>query len=156
MKPKLLLIACLALACTGVTAQSLDRQLIGAGGLVADNGSLNIESSIGEGLVGDLSNSSIELNQGFQQSSDLITSLNEKLSGEFSVFPNPFSNHLTIQTDLDVSAIRLFDMKGALITEMNYANHQMVDLSHITPGLYQLVLFSNESNDIHTYKIQKN
>lgn len=156
MKPTFLLIAILALACTVATGQSIDRQLIGAGGLVTNNASIDIESSIGEALVGDLTNSSNEFNQGFQQADDLITSLNDQLSGGFTVYPNPFSNYLSIETDMDVASIRLFDMKGTLVADMNYSNHQSVDLSFLSAGLYQLVLLSNQSNDISTYQIQKN
>ncbi len=76
-------------------------------------------------------------------SSDVITGSDEvpELTGdEITLFPNPASTILNIDAGTEkIQGIRIFDMSGRLVLQQN-GNHSSVDVSALSPGVYQVLL----------------
>jgi len=63
---------------------------------------------------------------------------------EISVYPNPTNNYLYIATKLELE-IKLYDMKGILITE----GETSIDMSIVSPGVYNLHIIYKGSTINH-------
>lgn len=74
---------------------------------------------------------------------------------EFSVYPNPTSNLLHIETSqTDITAIGIFDVKGKQVMQLSSADLRNVDVSHLTNGIYFLKVGTSEGE--FTKKFVKN
>ncbi len=65
-----------------------------------------------------------------------------------SLYPNPVSNNLHIESDADISAIRIIDAAGKYVRSENTAgNKEMINLSGLTEGIYfvRLLLSNGET-----------
>jgi len=90
---------------------------------------------------------------------EFVTFLNETqtsevadlLSNSVSVFPNPTSDKIIIDTDLNNCNYELVDVKGSVITSDNFNYSTEIDLSKNAKGIYFLRLKSQ--NEIITKKI---
>lgn len=89
------------------------------------------------------------------QSVSLCTGI-EQLENEsiVSVFPNPFTDVLTIKHSFDNSDIIIVDVLGKIVFEKQLKTTETnIDLDHLTKGVYQLILKGN--NNSRTLKIIK-
>ena len=72
--------------------------------------------------------------------------IDEQSEVEFSCFPNPVSEVLTINTDVPGGRIALFDLTGKQLLSKQIINTTMtVDLSSFPHGVYNLVVSSENS-----------
>ncbi|MFM1932830.1 MAG: hypothetical protein RL226_2133, partial [Bacteroidota bacterium] len=71
------------------------------------------------------------------------------LSTSFSVFPNPSTGIVTIQTT-DSQALRIFNAQGQLIEKRSIAGLNTLDLSHLPAGLY---FISTENQPANSYRL---
>ena len=56
---------------------------------------------------------------------------------EYSIHPNPTSNLLHIEAkQVDITAVELFDVQGKRVMQVNSANLSVIDVSHLTNGIY--------------------
>ena len=72
---------------------------------------------------------------------DLASGLISLASNDFNVFPNPFEDYILFSNP--VSSISLFDHSGRLICR--FYNVDQLDLSSLSPGLYHLCAYANET-----------
>ncbi|MFU8844970.1 MAG: T9SS type A sorting domain-containing protein [Bacteroidales bacterium] len=77
----------------------------------------------------------------FFQPNDIITSAVETTApndSDYRLFPNPGSDHLTIQTACKRVLLRIFDSKGVLILEQELSDtfQQQIDTRELKPGIY--------------------
>lgn len=79
------------------------------------------------------------------------TAVNDLLSNSVSVFPNPTSDKIIVNTDLNNCNYELVDVKGSVITSDNFNYNTEIDLSKNAKGIYFLNLKSQ--NEIITKKI---
>ena len=79
------------------------------------------------------------------------TAVNDLLSNSVSVFPNPTSDKIIVNTDLNNCNYELVDVKGSVITSDNFNYNTEIDLSKNAKGIYFLKLKSQ--NEIITKKI---
>jgi hypothetical protein len=79
------------------------------------------------------------------------TVVNDLLSNSVSVFPNPTSDKIIVNTDLNNCNYELVDVKGSVITSDNFNYSTEIDLSKNAKGIYFLRLKSQ--NEIITKKI---
>lgn len=89
------------------------------------------------------------------QSVSLCTSI-EQLSGdsEILVFPNPFSNLITVKNTTNNSTIIIIDVLGKVVFEKQESSTETeIDLSYLTTGFYQLIVKGDNSS--YTHKIVK-
>lgn len=115
---KVLLITTCLFFIAHISAQSIDRQLVGSGGESFSTPSINLSFSVGEAVIGSFSTPSIIISQGFQQADDStdVGILEVSLDDDLIFYPNPVSNELFIEfvnvrSDLDVS-INVYDLNG--------------------------------------------
>jgi hypothetical protein len=76
------------------------------------------------------------------QSVSLCTGI-EQLSGdsEILVYPNPFSNLITIKNTANNSTIIIIDVLGKVVFEKHESSSEIeIDLSYLTTGFYQLIV----------------
>jgi hypothetical protein len=67
---------------------------------------------------------------------------------EFLVYPNPFQDMLTIQTD-NIATVAVFDMQGRLLCSNQDLRQQTMDLSFLSDGMYILKITTTGNNVIH-------
>ena len=79
------------------------------------------------------------------------TAVNYLLSNSISVFPNPTSDKIIVNTDLNNCNYELVDVKGSVITSDDFNYSTEIDLSKNVKGIYFLKLKSQ--NEIITKKI---
>ena len=77
--------------------------------------------------------------------------VNDLLSNSVSVFPNPTSDKIIIDTEFNNCNYELVDVKGSVITSDNFNYSTEIDLSKNAKGIYFLKLKSQ--NEIITKKI---
>lgn len=147
-------------------SQSLDRQVIGSAGGYETQGGYSLSFTVGEPVVETAITGSLVLTQGFQQPDDVSVGINDvvKINMDYSIFPNPTVNQLTVQLSADKVvevSISLHDMLGRELTELNRkvlvdgVTSQQYDLSNLAAANYMLILSDKEGNLLGQFKIQK-
>ena len=132
---------------------SSGTDIIGIGG--------NLSYSVGQIFYNSYESTSGTVNTGVQQTYEII---NVGLSSNvdqtnFSVFPNPVSENLTISSPILIKSIsyNLYDSKGRLINNGNlFSNETSVNTSNLSSGTYYLNLYNQENNKTQSFKIIKN
>jgi hypothetical protein len=59
-----------------------------------------------------------------------------------SIYPNPTSGHLNINTDIMITAIKIFNNSGAVVQQITNWQGESIDVSQLASGVYYLQLFS--------------
>jgi D-alanyl-D-alanine carboxypeptidase len=76
--------------------------------------------------------------------SNNITSISEKnLDNSISIYPNPTSNILNINSTLTNFEVKIFDIKGQIVLQNK--NSQILDVSNLSKGMYVLILQDQNS-----------
>ena len=91
------------------------------------------------------------------ETEELSVGVNFAAASEFNVYPNPFSDAITIQSNLNFESekylIQIFDASGKLHKSMNLLNsEQRIDLSGLESGVY-IVNILNEGSILNQQKI---
>jgi len=73
-------------------------------------------------------------------------------NNSFSVFPQPASNQIEIETNETIQSYKIFDLNGKILSEENYLNNKIIDVANLPKGIYLLQLLNNK-NFISTKKI---
>jgi hypothetical protein len=95
------------------------------------------------------------LPENWTASNELITSVEiPSAETDFKVYPNPFTDLLTIRSGSEISSICIYDMQGRILSYfVCRSSYCQVDLSHLTPGTYIICVFTTEGSS--TRKIIK-
>ena len=80
---------------------------------------------------------------------EIITGKESPSQGEVIVYPNPASDHITIESkdpSVRISSVRITDLTGKLIREepLNHTNIVELDLNSFTKGTYLISLYTNK------------
>ncbi len=159
MKPTLLLIIILGLLNTATYGQ----QVVSTTGGSIVGSSYSLTYTVGEVVTTTITGGGYILNQGFQQPSYTITSVEDNLpSALLSAYPNPTNGIINLEmNDYQGKSLSfiLYDFKGQEILRSNGLPGPVVkfevDLSPFSQGIYLLkVLSANQS--IKVLKIVKN
>jgi hypothetical protein len=70
----------------------------------------------------------------------------------FSVFPQPASTQIEIQTNEIIQGYKIFNLNGQLLNEQNNLKNKIIDVANLPKGIYLLQLLNN-NNFISTKKI---
>jgi len=62
-------------------------------------------------------------------------------------FPNPASHLIHINADEKISTISLVDISGRIVLQLT-GDHQTIDVSPLSPGMYHIILFSGKKTPI--------
>lgn len=143
----IIIIICGLFVISNVSAQSIERQLVGVSGGYYKTTNVEILFSVGEAVINSFSSGTIILSQGFQQGSNNTISTQELVvNKDFSFYPNPvnstlFLNFKNSKTDLDLE-ISVYNMSGLLVfqqTEEVFQGAEQIlslDLSKLSVGNY--------------------
>lgn len=83
----------------------------------------------------------------------LINSIDAKnADNQMHIFPNPFQDALTIQTELPIDHVELFDFTGRQVLTSSYVK---LPLAHLNQGVYKLTIFLKSGHRLDR-KIVKN
>jgi hypothetical protein len=138
--------------------QSLQRVVFNStGGSISSPGSPKMTLSVGEALVGSASGSGINLGQGFLGGSKTVTAspsgVQEITSENTTVYPNPFSSVVRINSDADNIHVSVFNIVGQEVYSGAYQT-EGINLSYLTSGMY-MVQASSNNKIISTTKLLK-
>jgi hypothetical protein len=76
---------------------------------------------------------------------DISASISEIDLSNTHIYPNPASASITIESDLSINYVTVFNSRGQLIENIKvYTGMQRIDVSNYTPGLYLLQMQSEE------------
>lgn len=121
------------------TVSVFGQEVIGSSGQTLSNGPLSVSQTIGETIVGTLTNG-ISIDQGFHQSSGTITSVNESENAQdVTVYPNPFSRQIFVSGEEELGMINIYDAKGMLVFQHQARKGETnaeLELSHLSAGHY--------------------
>ena len=163
MKKYILLIIPIVMAGYGF-AQTLERSVLASSGNFTSTSTMSISSTLGEVFVTTLDASSSSLTQGFQQSTTSNgggIGIEEIENINFSVYPNPFQDVITIKSNVKGNfSLKLVDVLGRDLLVDNRNNNQNtimnieLNLSDYQSGMYFFKIY-DDSNHLKTIKIQK-
>ncbi|WP_298309663.1 T9SS type A sorting domain-containing protein [uncultured Aquimarina sp.] len=152
------------LLCFAITSQSqsIDTSAISNSGGSNSNTSHSITFTIGETIIGTITNSE-SIDQGFWSG---IASLNVLSTEEFqfsnsaiSIYPNPVLDFFTIRIpDINSYTISLFNLNGQEIIHQKINTSLVdnrIDISSLSQGVYLLKLSIPTTNENKTFKIIK-
>ena len=77
---------------------------------------------------------------------------NPLLDKQIILYPNPTSDKINVQTDLDIAEVYLLDLQGK---QLQTSNSKEVDLSKLSSGIY-LIKVKLKNNEVWTRKVIKN
>ncbi|MGF7138115.1 phospholipase D-like domain-containing protein [Roseimarinus sediminis] len=77
------------------------------------------------------------------------TAVNELLSAQFTIYPNPVNKELSISGESQLRSLSIFDLSGRLLLIRKLeATSESVDLSSLSKGIYMLKVDSEEGSFI--------
>lgn len=82
-----------------------------------------------------------------------ILSINETTTKKVTVYPNPASSFLRIDSDFEVDSYKIYDGLGKIIQE-GFIQNQQIDITNLTKGIYFLQ-FQKNNVALKTFKFIK-
>ena len=148
-----------ALTVKTVIAQSVSPNLIATSGTSFNDGTSQLDWTMGEPVTATFAVGSDMLTQGFQQPNLMITSIND-LETEYlvSIFPNPTIDYVQLQFQnlKEAVTVELMSSDGKLLQskEVNTASELQMDMSKYSAGTYLLSVKDSHSK-VKTYQVIK-
>ena len=134
------------------------QEVIGSAGQTYTTGEAIVSQTIGEAVIGTLSQG-VSVSQGFHQSNPILTSSrNEDKLVNINVFPNPFTERVLISSDLKMEFITVYDLKGSVVFQENINRGESnveLELSSLNSGQYFIHVQGEEFPDNQLLKIIK-
>lgn len=103
-----------------VDAQSLGRQVVGSTGTTLTNGAVTVNFTVGETIVGSISDGTTVLSQGFHQG---------KLKLAIKVNPIVFLQGASVNSSIDTDGLMRDDIRGSLPIASPYSDNVITDAS---------------------------
>jgi hypothetical protein len=87
---------------------------------------------------------------------ELVTSSFIPKTENVKVFPNPFSNSITLQNTTDIKQVILMNITGQImrVMDVNQEENLMLQTEGLQPGIYLLRLIANDGS-VQTFKVSK-
>jgi len=89
----------------------------------------------------------------FWTTEDVLGIKNNVLFKDIKVHPNPTSNQFTITTSTILSSVKIINLTGQLVKEINHDLHN-IDISDLSNGLYFIELTSDNQKGVKRLVIQ--
>ena len=88
-------------------------------------------------------------------SNQIILGINETAFNMMSVYPIPFADFITIDTETEISTAKIYSLDGSLIIDnLTVSSDNKINVSKLTSGTYILVL-ADGNDQVYTQKIIK-
>lgn len=125
----------------GLYAQAqASGSVLSAAGHSGQNDQFSISSTLGEGFIFSASGNDRYAGQGFQTLNAGILTATITVPGReisVSIFPNPSTGPVYIESEADIAELRWFAEDGQLAGRQA-SNNGQIDLSRLPPGVYHL------------------
>lgn len=141
-------------------SQTISKQVIGPGGQTFENGNHKLSYSVGEVVVGAMTDDEgrLQLGNGYYPSLNLSTLNTEtpELKLQVKVFPNPAKEviYITHPTE-QFFEVRIADVSGKQILQTALQKQQPLNVQILTTGTYFITVTTKGSKQTNTYKIIK-
>ena len=88
------------------------------------------------------------LPESWTASNDVITSVEIPSSTtDFTIYPNPFRDILTVRSDKEISSICIYDLHGRILENIRCGTDVcQLDLGRLNPGIYLIYIFTAEGS----------
>jgi hypothetical protein len=131
-------------------AQSFEKFSIDSGGASTSADGIQMLYTIGEVNVQELSASDIYLSEGFINGDLLGSTLGinkaEVSALKIKVYPNPASEVIHINSDIQLTKIEMFDVLGKQVFVSSYMNK--INVEQYKSGIYILKMYSTDNQFI--------
>jgi len=147
-----------ALMCyASLQAQNITPSVVNATGGSTTLSATTFEWNVGESIVSTfLSNSGGSITSGQLQPLDVIISVEEKEYSQFILFPVPAMNELNISAADNIAHVHIYDTTGRLVLiESPNQKQMLIDVSAISAGMYQVILYNSTGQIIFNKSISK-
>jgi len=134
-----------------VFSQEKAQQVIAAAGDQSTNASASVSWTVGEVVTATLTNSRVNLTQGFQQGNLTVSSLVEQDMLDFNLkaYPNPVIDILILETDEKQQRYQVINMQGEIVLNGNItAVLQEIDFTNLPHGIYLLSVDQKQTHKI--------
>jgi hypothetical protein len=152
---RIIITTCLGALAFMAGAQTLDRQSVDVGGGEMSQSTLHIQYTIGDAFVGSFSTTNIDLNQGYNQSTNVgnVSTPVVDVPLQFSIYPNPTSDvlHVTTQQRLNVQVTDLLGHNIGSSVDVSSGLTGSLNVSNLSAGIY-LLRVTAENGQATTYK----
>ncbi len=140
-----------------ICAQTISPSVINSTGNSAVILNTTVEWNVGECVVSTMQTSSgVSITSGQLQPFQTTVGVKEIREEDVTIFPVPAMNELNIAVGEQIDLIRLFDATGRLVIEekpIHYPIH--LDLSMLSAGVYQVVLYNSNPQKLFSKSISK-
>ncbi|MEY8847655.1 T9SS type A sorting domain-containing protein [Psychroserpens sp. XS_ASV72] len=128
-------------------SQTIEKFSIDSGGASVSNGTMQVLFTIGEVSVQEVTVGNVTISEGFINpliGEPTLSIVAQGLSDVITIYPNPVTDILYIQSPQKLSSIQLYDALGKLVAD--YKNDLgELHLGHLPNGVYLLKVIT----DIH-------
>ena len=149
-----------------LSAQSIERQVIGSTGGTAITGSIIVTSTAGEVAVSTSSTSSIVQTQGYQQAIDSNSVFIKEIENvaKMKLYPNPTTNSAKLEITANFNSattIVVYSSDGKLINSNSIAltsgveSSIQLDVSNQASGVYMIRIIGEDSSFLETMRLVK-
>ncbi|MDX2284986.1 MAG: T9SS type A sorting domain-containing protein [Bacteroidia bacterium] len=148
----------------GLSAQSIERSVIGAAGGSGSTGSVQVDWTSGEAAVTTVEAGAFILNQGFHQGDLSRTSIEPEIRIGYRLYPNPARERVTVHLSADRSVQLRLEMSDAAGRSLGREDREVRldpdaelswDLSGWAEGYYLLTVRDLRGRVVHTFRIEK-
>jgi hypothetical protein len=126
------------------------QQIISTTGDYQANSSVSLSWTLGECVINTDNSSNVILTQGFQQSKQTITSIQELQlnSLEISAYPNPTQDIVTLKVKTELAKeckFQLYDLNGKILAEQKIAGKETkISFNNRPSGTYIIKLINKD------------
>lgn len=149
-----------------LSAQTIERQVIGSMGGTSVSGNIIVTSTAGEVAVATKSSASILLTEGYQQANDTNSvSISEiENIAKMKLYPNPTTNSAKLEITANFNSattIAVFSMDGKLINNQSLPlisgveSSVEIDVSAQASGIYMVRIFGENNSFLETMRLVK-
>lgn len=146
MKNKIFVFVLFLFGLNAAPAQSLERTVVSTSGGEWNKSAISLEYTIGETMVGSLSNSSLDLSQGFNQANAKSSGAIAKITDpSILIYPNPFKDFFSIEAEKEL-VYEIYNQHSQLVQKGSIrANGKLkINSSGWSSGIYQLICIDNQ------------
>lgn len=141
-----------------VLSQSIERNIINSSGGTQTQGEIILSSSIGEVVIGALQSpdNGVFVSSGYFPALELGSlNIDEFKDEEISIYPNPFTEKISINSNLEDYRISVINMQGVTIftARKNLTNEYI--LSRLQTGVYILQIQEDKTHKKFHFKLIK-
>jgi len=146
-------------AATFASAQTIHKEVLASGGEAITNGEIHLNSTIGEPLIGMVTNE-LSIDQGFWAGSLFVEPLTPtEILGGIVVYPNPVGDDLNVFTNANrVYGLTLFSLEGRMVFQEKVdetKTEHLIDASILAKGVYILQVLVEGDTEEKLFKVIK-